>query len=576
MMGLAIMLALSIGLLAQTPKANAATTSLSAAGQANGVINPVAAYHADPTCTKDSTAAINAALAAASSTAQKTVLLPAGCYLHNDFIKVANVALRCQDGAICELRATNELANARCSSSSLSGPSIVLAGCSSTAHLSLAPPGGIPTPITVSGVRGYFGCNPNGTHYISGFTPSTITYMPSGTCKGTGTGGNIVGKAPNSAIVMTGSGTAVQNITITNEWNGPRQAAWSSAAVLNEATNFVFSGNTMKPAPGSSYASASVGYQCAGCTHGTETGNHIANTIADGMYHTFGAAYITNSNNIAVSTGDDSFSVDSYTNDPGPSHDISFSADSSSNAVGRNFEVGGGYNISFSGVQANGVTGANPCVILTNGNGRWSLDNISNVTIDGLTGGNCKNGGISLIPTSSGATITGVKISNVTLKNTGLNGITLSQNSSAFNGISGVTISNVTMSGSGAIYANGVTISAASNVSVSNSTFSNYGGSCIANSYGSHAGTKNSGSLNLNKITCANNNLVDGGTKSIDLEQSGFHNINVKDIGTYEAPGHKLAYSLFVDKDSPCLSMSGLGNKLPVHSGKALGCGTKP
>ena len=250
------------------------------------------------------------------------------------------------------------------------------------------------SPVTVEGLRG-LECSgdPNGPQIAEGVTATSLRFRPKGArCSaGSGRSGNVTNRFPVSAVLMEGKGTELRNVKITTTWQGTRTGLHYSSAILNQAAGFVVDHVHI-------IGSAAMGYQCIGCSHGTESNNIVERTNADGMEHDGCASYITSTNNQTFDTGDDSFSVNSYQHDSCVTHDISFTNDHSTNGRARGFETDSGENITFTGGT---ITNAKQsCLYFHAGSGGYAMQSLNNIKVSGVTLNGC--GGSAIWISSSG------------------------------------------------------------------------------------------------------------------------------------------------------------------------------
>lgn len=359
-------------------------------------------YGAVPNCNVDSTDAINRGIAAAAA-AGKTAYLPPGCYAHFSFIVLHSAKLM-GAGDATELRATGGQYTYQVSSWSVDAGTDTIT-LNVTGNREIVPG----SPMEVSGLTG-FRCSgdPNGQQVASDAKVTFIRFRPKGiTCSvGSGNSGSVSNKFPLTAVVMSGTGTDLRNIRVTTTYTGPRTGLNQSAAVLNLASNFVIDHVHL-------IGSVGLGYQCTGCSDGTESNDTVERTNADGMEHNDCAHDIKNFDNTAIQTGDDSFSVNSFQGDTCECHNITFTNDRSMNGHGRGFETDGGEDITFDGGSI--VNPALPCLFFAGGTGGvFKMVSVSNIKVSGVTMSGCGKAAVYIGMGSGGFTASGITIDHVT------------------------------------------------------------------------------------------------------------------------------------------------------------------
>ncbi len=425
----------------------------------------VLTYGADPTCMKDSSAAINNAILAAAA-AGKEVDFPAGCYAHDNVIRDTGVVLR-GVGDQTEIRSTPVIAPYPVSSWSVDREGKFRLTLKGNEHIYAG--GG--SAMTVNGLSGYGGnCNPNGIQYPESATPTTIVFTPqSGRCtSGSGTSGRVANTAPNAAIMMSGSGAQLRNMKITTTWSGERVPDKYAVPVLNTASNFVMDHVHIVGSP-------TGGYDCLGCNNGSETNNIVENTNADGFYHAQCAFNIVSSNNQGIHTGDDTFSVNSYKRDPCICHDIAFQNDVSINSQRRGFEVGGGNNISYTGGS---IVNANlACIFFQGGkSGSWDMSSATNLSATGITARGCGGPGVYIASTDPASPVTNVTISNVSVTVIANDALKLGDDN---HGVTqGILITNSKFGAASGGH-RGVLVAGASGITMNGISFNGFGKGCV-------------------------------------------------------------------------------------------------
>lgn len=425
----------------------------------------VLAFGADPTCSKDSTVAINNAISAAAA-AGKEVDFPAGCYAHDNVIRDTGVVLR-GVGDQSEIRSTPVIAPYPVSSWSVDRDGRFSLTLKGNEHIYAG--GG--SAMTVNGLSGYVGnCNPNGIQYAESATPTTIVFTPqSGRCtSGSGTSGRVANTAPNAAIMISGSGAQLRNMKITTTWSGERTPDKYATPVLNTASNFVIDHVHIVGSP-------TGGYSCLGCNNGSETNNIVENTNADGFYHAQCAFNIVSSNNQGINTGDDTFSVNSYKRDPCISHQISFQNDVSVNSQRRGFEVGGGNNISYTGGSI--VNAHLACIFFQGGkSGDWDMSSATNLSATSITARGCGGPGVYIASTDPASPVTNVTISNVTMTEIANNALALGDDN---HGVTqGILITNSKFGAASGGH-RGVLVAGASGITMNGISFNGFGKGCV-------------------------------------------------------------------------------------------------
>jgi len=143
---------------------------------------------------------------------------------------------------------------------------------------------------------------PAGTYTINSYL--TLNGI---TAYGVGPSSIIVATNPSSsAVELTGNGVQLLNLQVSCPSASTRLSNPITAGVyINGATNFVVSNVTVTH-------SASAGILNYGGSSGSITYNTVQNTFADGIMNTYGANNIDVSHNSVINSGDDMFSVVSY------------------------------------------------------------------------------------------------------------------------------------------------------------------------------------------------------------------------------------------------------------------------
>jgi len=438
------------------------------AGEGSGASSQpisVLSYGADPTCARDSTAAIDNAVAAAA-TASKEVYFPAGCYAHDNLIQDPGITLL-GVGDQTEIRATGGIVTYRIASWSVGQRGVFTLNVSGNTQVYAG------APITVTGLSGYVGsCDPNGKQFPVTATPTVIAFMPSsGLCtSGKGDSGSVANREPNSAIFMRGVGPELRNLKITTTYLGERTGNDYSAAVLNVATHFVVDHVHI-------VGSAGVGYQCQGCSDGSETNNIVEETRADGFYHSGCAGNINSANNIARNTGDDSFSVNSYQKDRCLTHDIAFQNDVSINSHARGFEVDGGENISYTGGS---VTNTRlTCIFIHGGSGAvYKTTPATSISVTGVVFSECRGPGVYIAGTGGeNYPVTRVTIADVT--GTNLDSVAV-QLGDGFGGrTTELKVLNSSFTAASPETSPGILVVGAKGITLTDDTFRGFGQNCV-------------------------------------------------------------------------------------------------
>lgn len=200
-------------------------------------------------------------------------------------------------------------------------------------------------------------------------------------------------------------------------------------------------------------------------------GVHVRNTRADGYYTTENSAYGRLIGCTAENTGDDAFSVVSYSDQA--VHDITNIGARVFGSSARGMSVVGGQNVHYSGFQIRNTAGAG-IYVASEGSGYYTTSNVS-VTSGQLLSVNqnsgIDHGAIHMTQWDAGRTVTNVDISDISIRGVGQgvssnirviaydNAITnaMIRDISIFNGVasvydtlntgSTVVISNITMDG---------------------------------------------------------------------------------------------------------------------------------
>ena len=283
------------------------------------------------------------------------------------------------------------------------------------------------------------------------------TYEHSGVLKIRTEGVNIVGngatlQATNdatSSVQILADNVSVSNLNLTPPLTGDRYSAL-------EQQKLVVQGNGVTVTDVSINGSAAGGVFVYGASNFTLTRVHVSNTRADGIHMTNGANNGTVNNPVVTASGDDGVAVVSYQGDRGGiCHDIIVNAPTVNGTTwGRGISVVGGQNISYRNINVSNTSSA--AVYIADEGSPWFSHSVNHVDVTGgtVTGANHNRGvvhgavlvyssnggqgvndvtisGLTIVATSASAqrnvaigvdagTVSNIKISNITLKNTTL------------------------------------------------------------------------------------------------------------------------------------------------------------
>jgi hypothetical protein len=210
----------------------------------------------------------------------------------------------------------------------------------------------------------------------------------------------------NAAVILTGSGPSISNLTILGVGTS-RLTSYQSADIwINKASNFTVQNVLVN-------GGACVGIFDAGGQNGVIKNNTVENTLADSVTNTNGAANITVSGNRVVNSGDDGISNNSYANDGNTVNHIMITGNTViGNKGGRGLEVSGGNDIAFTGNYVDNTDGYSDMYVASER--EFTTQAVSAITVSGnsfIDGG--PNQGSAIVYNSRGtaSTVTGVTIS---------------------------------------------------------------------------------------------------------------------------------------------------------------------
>lgn len=171
--------------------------------------------------------------------------------------------------------------------------------------------------------------------------PDSVTLMGFGELRATDTG-LVTDSAPQHAVILSGYGAELKDVTISTDWAGSSQSNNNGCGVLvNAAHNFTIDNVKVRN-------SATAGILSSGGIRGSITGCFVKNTLKDGIHMTNVTQDVLISGNRCDSTGDDGIAVVSYVSQGAKCNNIQITGNEVKNGSARGISVVGGNNVTIS------------------------------------------------------------------------------------------------------------------------------------------------------------------------------------------------------------------------------------
>ncbi|WP_167100837.1 right-handed parallel beta-helix repeat-containing protein [Mycobacterium sp. DL592] len=219
-----------------------------------------------------------------------------------------------------------------------------------------------------------------------------------------------------SSLSIVGNGVTLTNLNLSAPLTGTRYDSLNQNSLNILGNNATVSNVTIT-------GSAAAGVFVFGASGFTLSNVTVQNTRADGVHITNGSSFGKLTNVTTKLTGDDGIAVVSYGADPAPSHDIVINSSTVAGTTwGRGLSVVGGYNITVNNIAVSATSAAG--IYIASEGAPWYTSSVSNVTITGgtVTGANTSTsviqGAVLIYAGNNGTSVSNVTISGLTIAST--------------------------------------------------------------------------------------------------------------------------------------------------------------